>query len=149
MPAKSLELKHAIKLIRELDSKIEEIENEIKTIMDIINSPVLSIPRISYRMSAIIIAKIGAFSQFDSPDKILAYVGMSSSTYQSRQLDICNSSIEKRGSRCLRYTLFNATIYVCLRDPTFKASLVKKLSKGKLYYVAVSHATKTFVRVIY
>ena len=34
MPAKSLELKHTIKLIRELDSEIEEIENEIKVIMD-------------------------------------------------------------------------------------------------------------------
>lgn len=34
MPAKSLELKHTIKLIRELDAEIEEIENEIKIIMD-------------------------------------------------------------------------------------------------------------------
>ena len=32
MPAKSLELKHTIKLIRELDSEIEEIENEIKAV---------------------------------------------------------------------------------------------------------------------
>ena len=34
MPAKSLELKHTIKLIQELDSEIDEIENEIKIIMD-------------------------------------------------------------------------------------------------------------------
>ena len=45
MPAKSLELKHTIKLIQELDSEIDEIENEIKIIMDEINSPILSIPR--------------------------------------------------------------------------------------------------------
>lgn len=50
MPAKSLELKHTIKLIRELDSEINEIEHEIKIIMDHINSPILSIPGISYRM---------------------------------------------------------------------------------------------------
>ena len=49
MPAKSLELKHTIKLIQELDSEIEEIENEIKTIMDEINSPILSIPGINYQ----------------------------------------------------------------------------------------------------
>lgn len=41
MPAKSLELKHTIKLIQELDSEIDEIENEIKVIMDEINSPIL------------------------------------------------------------------------------------------------------------
>ena len=94
MPAKSLELKHTIKLIRELDAEIEEIENEIKTIMDEINSPILSIPRISYRMGAMIIAEIGDFCQFDSPDKILAYAGMSPSTYQSGQLDNCHSRME-------------------------------------------------------
>ena len=87
MPAKSLELKHTIKLIQELDSEIDEIENEIKVIMDEINSPILSIPGINYRMGAMIIAEIGDFSRFDSPDKILAYAGFSPSTYQSGQLD--------------------------------------------------------------
>ena len=43
MPAKSLELKHTIKLIRELDAEIEEIENEIKIIMDEINSDIVNI----------------------------------------------------------------------------------------------------------
>ena len=149
MPAKSLELKHTIKLIRELDSEIEEIENEIKVIMDEINSPILSIPGISYRMGAMIIAEIGDFSQFDSPDKILAYAGMSPSTYQSGQLDNCYARMEKRGSRYLRYALFNATAYVCLWDPTYKAYLAKKRAEGKHYYVTMSHATKKLVRLIY
>ena len=149
MPAKSLELKHTIKLIRELDTEIEEIENEIKVIMDEINSPILSIPGISYRMGAMIIAEIGDFSKFDSPDKILAFAGMSPSTYQSGQLDNCYARMEKRGSRYLRYALYNATAYVCLWDPTFKAYLAKKRSEGKHYYVALSHATKKLIRVIY
>ena len=51
MPAKSLELKHTIKLIRELDAEIEEIEFHIEIIMDEINSPILTIPGISYRMA--------------------------------------------------------------------------------------------------
>ena len=149
MPAKSLELKHTIKLIRELDTEIEEIEEQIKIIMDEINSPILSIPGISYRMGAMIIAEIGDFSQFDSPDKILAYAGLSPSTYQSGQLDNSHPRMEKRGSRYLRYALYNSTIYVCLWDPTFKTYLAKKRSEGKHYYVALSHATKKLVRVIY
>ena len=149
MPAKSLELKHTIKLIQELDSEIEEIENEIKTIMDEINSPILSIPGINYRMGAMIIAEIGDFSRFDSPDKILAYAGMSPSTYQSGQLDSSYSHMEKRGSRYLRYALFNATKFVCHWDSTFAAYLVKKRAEGKHYNVAISHAAKKLVRVIY
>lgn len=149
MPAKSLELKHTIKLIQELDSEIEEIENEIKTIMDEINSPILSIPGINYRMGAMIIAEIGDFSRFDSPDKILAYAGMSPSTYQSGQLDSSYSHMEKRGSRYLRYALFNATKFVCHWDSTFAAYLAKKRAEGKHYNVAISHAAKKLVRVIY
>ena len=67
MPAKSLELKHTIKIIGELDTEIAQIEAEIKTIMDKINSPILSIPGICYRMGAMIIAEIGDFTRFDSP----------------------------------------------------------------------------------
>ena len=96
MPAKSLELTHTIRLIQELDSEIDEIENEIKNIMDSINCPILSIPGISYRMGAMIIAEISDFSRFDSPDKILAYAGLSPTTYQSGQLNSSHSRMEKR-----------------------------------------------------
>ena len=149
MPAKSLELKHTIKLIRELTSDIDEIEHEIKLIMDEINSPILSIPGINYRMGAMIIAEIGDFNRFDSPDKILAYAGLSPSTFQSGQLDGAYSHMEKRGSRYLRYALYNAAKYVCHWDPTFAEYLAKKRAEGKHYNVAISHAVKKLVRVIY
>ena len=83
MPAKSLELRHTIALIRELDAEIEEIEAEIQTVMETIQSPITTIPGIGLRMGAMILAEIGDFSRFDSPDKILAYAGLSPSTYQS------------------------------------------------------------------
>ena len=149
MSAKSLELKHTISLIQELSSEIDEIENEIKSIMDEINSPILSIPGINYRMGAMIIAEIGDFNRFNSPDKILAYAGFSPSTYQSGQLDGAYSHIEKRGSRYLRYALYNAAKYVCIWDPTFAEYLATKRAEGKHYNVAISHAVKKLVRVIY
>lgn len=149
MPAKSLELKHTIKLIQELTAEIEEIEAEIKHIMDNINTPILSIPGISYTMGAMIVAEIGDFSNFSSPDKILAYSGMSPSTYQSGQITNSYSHMEKRGSRYLRYALYNAAKYVCHWDETFKNYLAKKRTEGKHYNVAISHAVKKLVRVIY
>ena len=149
IPAKSLELKHTIRLIHELTSEIDEIEAEIKSIMDEINSPILSIPGISYNMGAMIIAEIGDFNRFDSADKILAYAGMSPSTYQSGQLDNCYSHMEKRGSRYLRYALYNATKYVCHWDESFGTYLSKKRAEGKHYNVALSHATKKLIRLIY
>lgn len=149
IPAKSLELKHTIRLIRELDSEIEEIEAEIESIMNEIHSPITTVPGIGIYMGAMILAEIGDFSRFDSADKIMAYSGMSPSTYQSGQLIGSYSHMEKRGSRYLRYALFNATKYVCNWDPTFGAYLAKKRAEGKHYNVAISHATKKLVRLIY
>lgn len=149
MPAKSLELRHTIKLIQELDAEIAEIEAEIKPIMDELQSPILTIPGISYRMGAMILAEIGDFSRFDSPDKILAFAGLSPSTYQSGQLTSSYSHMEKRGSRYLRYAIFNATKFVCHWDSAFAAYLAKKRSEGKHYNVAISHASKKLVRLIF
>jgi hypothetical protein len=149
MPAKSLELQHTIRLIRELDIAIEEIEAAIQTIMDEIHSPITTIPGLGTRMGAVILAEVGDFSRFDSPDKVLAYAGLSPSTYQSGQLSNCYAHMEKRGSKYLRFALFNATKYVCHWDPAFAAYLAKKRAEGKHYNVAISHATKKLVRIIY
>ena len=149
MPAKSLELRHTIQLIQVLDAEIEEIEEEINLIMDEVHSPITTIPGIGTRMGAMILAEIGDFSSFDSADKILAYAGMSPSTYQSGQLTNCYAHMEKRGSRYLRYAIFNATKFVCNWDPTFAAYLAKKRAEGKHYNVAISHAAKKLVRLIY
>ena len=149
MPAKSLELQHTIRLIRELDDEIAEIEKQIQAIMDELNSPITTIPGIGFRMAAMIFAEVGDFTRFDSPDKLLAYAGMSPSTYQSGQLKNCYPHMEKRGSRYLRYALYNATKYVCHWDPTFAAYLAKKRAEGKHYNVALSHATKKLVRLIF
>lgn len=151
MPAKSLELLHTIRLIRELDSEIEDIEAAIQTIMNELQSPITTIPGMGVRMGAMILAEIGDFSRFDSPDNILAYAGMSPSIYQSGQLSLTGaySHMEKRGSRYLRYALYNATKYVCHWDPTFSAYLAKKRAEGKHYNVALSHAAKKLVRLIY
>ena len=149
MPAKSLELRHTIQLIDELNSEIGEIEAEIQKLMDELNTPILTIPGIGYDMGAMILAEIGDLSKFDSPDKILAYAGLSPTTYQSGYFNSPHSKMEKRGSKYLRYALFNATKYVCIWDPTFSEYLAKKRAEGKHYYVALSHAAKKLVRLIY
>ena len=149
MPAKSLELQHTIRLICELDTEIAEIEEQIQSIMDELHSPITTIPGLGFRMAAMILAEVGDFSRFGSPDKLLAYAGMSPSTYQSGQLKNCYPHMEKRGSRYLRYALFNATKYVCHWDSNFAAYLARKRAEGKHYNVAISHAAKKLVRLIF
>jgi transposase len=149
MMAKSLELTYTIKLIRELDNEINAIEDMIGSIMDKRGSLITTIPGINVRMGAMILAEIGDINRFSSPNKLLAYAGLSPTTYQSGKLESTHAHMEKRGSKYLRYALFNAAKYVCHWDPEFKSYLAKKRAEGKHYNVAVSHAAKKLTRLIY
>ena len=66
-----------------LNAEIKEINAEIEKIMRYIDSPILSVPGIGFINGAMILAEIGDFSRFSSPDKILAFAGISLSSHQS------------------------------------------------------------------
>ena len=146
---KSLELQQTIQLIHMLDTQIEQVEVRINPIVDVLQSPIMTIPGISYRIAAIIIAETQNLANFGSPEKLLAFAGLEPSVYQSGQLTSTHARMVKRGSRYLRCALFNAAKYVCLWDPSFGAYLAKKRGEGKAYNVAVSHAAKKLTRVIF
>jgi len=146
---KELELQQTIELIRILQQQIEAVENEINELMEDIDSPIISIPGIANRMAAVIIAETNNFKDFERAEQVLAFAGLDPSVYQSGQLTSTHSKMVKRGSKYLRYAIFNATKYVCHWDPTFNAYLAKKRAEGKPYNVAVSHAAKKLTRVMF
>ena len=112
------------------------------------NAPVLQVRTSEKYFSFTVHTRFDSKHRFDQCGVAL-YAGMSPSTYQSGQLKNCYPHMEKRGSRYLRYALYNATKYVCHWDPTFAAYLAKKRAEGKHYNVALSHATKKLVRLIF
>ena len=146
---KALELRQTIQLIELMNFQIKQIEHKINPIVDSLNSPLLSVPGIGHRMAAVIIAETDNFANFHSAEKVLAFAGLEPSVYQSGQLTSTRAKMVKRGSKYLRYALFNATKYVCHWDSTFNAYLAKKRKEGKAYNVAVSHAAKKLTRVIF
>jgi len=132
-----------------MDVLVKETDMEIKLVLKKVDSTILSSPGINHTQGAIIISEIGDMDRFDTPDKILAYAGLSPSTYQSGKLESIYAKMEKRGSRYLRYALFNAARFVSNWDPTFKVYLTKKRAEGKHYSVALSHVTKKLIRLIF
>lgn len=146
---RAFELQQTIQRIQMLKVQIHEVESKIKPIVDTFNSPLMTVPGISYRMAAIIIAETGNFSSFENAEQILAHAGMEPSVYQSGQLTSTHAKMVKRGSKYLRYAIFNAAKFVCNWDSCFGNYLAKKRSEGKPYNVAVSHASKKLVRVMF
>ena len=146
---KSLELQQTLQLIQMMEKQITQAEAKINSIVDSLHSPILTIPGIGYRMAAVIIAETGNFANFDKAEKVLAFAGLEPSVYQSGQLTSTHAKMVKRGSKYLRYALFNAAKYVCHWDEGFRQYLGKKRAEGKPYNIAVSHAAKKLTRVIF
>ena len=148
-PAQSFEMKQVIQSILFYQSQIDEIDKELKKLVTNLNTPILSIPGISYVSAAFILAEIGDINNFDSPAKVQAFAGLDPSTYQSGKYTATHARMVKRGSKYLRWALLNASRLVAMRDKTFHDYKEKKLSEGKHYFVALSHVTKKLIRVIF
>lgn len=145
----AFELKQTVRRIQFLSSQMSEIENEIDSVMSELNSPITSIPGIGNLLGATILGEIGDISNFDNPDKLLAFAGCEPSTYQSGKYTASRTPMVKHGSRYLRRALFCAADMAYVNSMSFRSYIDRKRAQGKHYYVAMSHGMKKLVRVIF
>lgn len=145
----SFELQQTIRLVQSVQSEIDTLDKQIKIVVDELNTPLLTIPGISYTLASIMLAEIGEIERFSTPAKLLAFAGMEPSTYQSGKFTASRTPMVKRGSTYLRWAIMQATRLVSMRDATFSEYMNKKRSEGKHYSVAQSHVGKKLIRVIF
>lgn len=147
--AMSIQIKYLINQIDLLDEQIATIDTNIKQIMDEINSPILTIPGISYTLGSMIISEIGDISRFSNPTKLLAYAGLDPSVKQSGCFCATNTKISKRGSKHLRYAITYASTVIIHNNETFYNYYTSKRAEGKAFRNAIGHVSNKLVRVIY
>lgn len=145
----SFELQQTIRLVKSIQAEIDALDAQIKLVMQELNSPIMSIPGISFTLGAIILAEIGDIQRFSNPSKLLAFAGMEPSTYQSGKFNASHTPMVKRGSTYLRWAILQAVRLVAMRDITFKNYLSNKQTQDKHYYVAISHTGKKLIRLIH
>ena len=147
--ASSFELVQTIDMINFYSSKIDELDAKIKEIMIELNSPILSIPGISYNLGSIILAEIVDINRFDTPAQLQAFAGLDPATHQSGKFIATGVSMVKRGSPYLRWAILNASRLIAMRDPYFKDYYQRKRKEGKHHFVALTHVAKKLIRVIF
>ncbi len=81
---------------------LKQIDQEIYLIMEKLDSPITTIPRIATTTGAVIISEIGDINKFDAPNKIVAYAGLDASVNESGNFIGTKNKISKRGSTELR-----------------------------------------------
>ena len=103
-------------LYSQLDSKVDELDSQIKECVRGIDLPCLSIPGIGELSVAVILSEFGSFSKFQNPSKMLSFAGLEPSYYQSGQSEFSGRMV-KHGSSCLRYALMNCCLPLITNEP--------------------------------
>lgn len=143
-----LQLQILLNLYKEIDIKIDSIDNQISTIVKELNPPTLSIPGIGVNSCATIISEFGDISKFPNPSKMLSFAGLEPGIVESGTMS-SKGKMVKRGSGYLRYALMNVAMVVIANNHVFYDFYFKKRSEGKCHRVALSHVCKKLIRVIY
>lgn len=148
-PSLSLQIKHAISQIELYNEQIADVEALYKQILDEMNTPILSIPGMSYNQAAVIIGCIGDINRFEHSCQLLAYAGLDPSVIQSGNFQAMSTRMSKRGSGMLRYSLVYSAHNVVKSNRTFRDYYELKRSQGKSHYCALGHVAHKLVRIIF
>lgn len=148
-PSLSLQIKHAILQIELYNEQIAEVEVLYKQILDEMNTPILSIPGMSYNQAAVIIGCISDINRFEHSCQLLAYAGLDPSVIQSGNFQARSTRMSKRGSGMLRYSIVYSAHNVVKNNKTFRDYYELKRSQGKSHYCALGHVAHKLVRIIF
>ena len=145
----SILLKNSLDELKSINNRIDTITSKIQELVLSLNTKLLSIPGISYVTAGIILGEIGDIFRFKSAESLISYSGLDIEVYESGKFKATNKSISKKGSKYLRYALYQVARVIWINDPVFNEYYLKKKSEGKHYYVILGHIEKKIVRLIY
>ena len=148
-PSIDLQIKCLITQLRLYKEQIKDIDFGIETLMEIINSKIITIPGIGYNLGAMIISEIGDIKRFSNPSKLLAFAGLDPVVKQSGNFQADTLKISKRGSTYLRYAIYRAAFLIIYNNETFHKFYIDKRTQGKTHRVALGHVCNKLVRVIF
>lgn len=148
-PALEFELLQTIDAIQYLTTMRDEAEKEVVRLMNEIDSPILTIPGIGYKLGSIILAEIRDIKNFHSPNQLLAYAGAEPSVSTSGMNQTETGRMVKRGSSQLRWAFHESAKLMSIWSPSMRVYFQKKIAEGKHYNVAISHVVRKLVRIIY
>ena len=145
----SLQLKLLIEQIRFIEAQVSDVESEMAKILDVIQSPITTIPGIGHVTGATILGEIGDIARFSNPSKLVAFSGIDASVAQSGENAGTNRRMSKRGSPYLRKALFQSALIASTRDPVFKAYYQKKRAEGKHHLTALGAVSRKLCYTIH
>ena len=149
MDSFGLQIKMLIGQISFIQNQVLDVEKEIKSLLEKLNSPITTIPGIGAVNAATILGEIGDIKRFSNPSKLVAYAGLDSTVYQSGNFESTSNHMTKRGSPYLRHALFQSALRAEFCDPVFSDYYQKKITEGKHHLVATNAVARKLVHTIF
>ncbi len=146
-----------IEEISSLESKIKQIEEEIKSLLDpkdpsggssaysILNS----IKGVGMGTIATFIAYVGDVGRFSSSDKLISYIGFYPRIFESGKYRKKNPTIQKAGPKELRYMLYLASVACIKHNSQLKKYYYDKVSAGMPAKKAIIKVAVKLSRMMY
>lgn len=145
----SLQIKLLIAQMEFVEGQIAEVEARVRALLDEVEPLILTIPGISYRLGAQIVAEIGDVGRFRNAAAIVKYAGINPSRSDSGTFESTANHITKQGSPYLRRALYLAAMaQLTARGPLYDYYL-KKRGDGKAHREALVAVARKLVHVIY
>lgn len=148
-PHYAFQLMDAIEEMEHISRRIKSYDLQIKAYVDELCPNLLSIPGVGYTTAGLIAGEIRDINRFHSVESLISYSGIDVTVYESGKYKAKNCMPSKKGSKYLRYALFQVSRIIWQHDPVFQAYYEKKQSEGKHYYVILGHIQKKVIRVVY
>ena len=145
----SFQLRMLLEQMRFIEQQVSDTEEEIKAIMDKLNSPITTIPGIGPILGAVILGEIGDIRRFDKPAKLVAYAGIDASVQQSGEFEGSNNHMSKRGSPYLRRALYMAANVAVRFDPDLGAFYERKRAEGKHHSTCIGAVSRKLCFIIH
>jgi transposase len=134
-----------------LESKIEATSQEILNMIQTKSKDlaiVMSIPGIGFTSGAIILAEIGDYSQFKSPEQLAKWCGLTPGENESAGKRK-KMGITKRGSKYIRNVLIEAAQTIANMGMSRLSGFFKRLSTKKERNVAITALARKLICLIY
>ena len=145
----SLNLRLAYRFLDETVKMIKEYDELIRYHVDLLNTPILTIPGMGYTTAGLILGEIGDINNFKTAEQIISFSGLDIKVYKSGNYILKNETISKKGSKYLRYALYQVAKAIWRFDSQFSDYYDKKKSENKHFYVILGHIEKKVIKVIY
>jgi len=145
----SFQIKQLMEQLVFIESQIEELENEISTLLNQANQVITTITGIGDTLGAIIISEIGDIHRFDAPNKLVAFAGLDVKVNQSGEFSGTRNRISKRGSPYLRRAIWLAAGRAAFCDPILSEYYRSLRARGKHHLTAVGAVARKMCNIIF